>query len=67
MEGMVLRLDPGVLDHAACVGLEPRHGASDVAVDFDDLFDRRGLEEGGSDALLDAENDSAAGGYADCG
>ena len=67
MEGVVLRLDSGVLDHAACVGLESRHGASDVAVDFDDLFDGRRLEEGGSDALLDAQDDSAAGGYADCG
>lgn len=37
-----------------------------MAVDFDDLFDRRRLEEGRGDSLLDAEDDAATGGYADC-
>lgn len=36
-----------------------------MPVDFDNLFDGGGLEEGGGDALLDAEDDAAAGGDAD--
>lgn len=39
MEGMVLAFYSGVLDHGSGVGLETGHGASDVGVDFDDLFD----------------------------
>jgi len=56
VEGMVLGLDARVLDHAACVGLQARHGASDVAVDFDNLFDGAGLEESRGYALFYAEN-----------
>ena len=58
---MVLRLHASVLDHGAGVGLETGHGASDVAVDLDNFLYGRGLEEGGGDALLDAEDDAAAG------
>jgi hypothetical protein len=36
-----------------------------VPVDFDDLFDGGGLEEGRGDALLDAEDDALRGGDAD--
>lgn len=67
MEGVVLALDAGVLDHGTGVGLQARHGAADVAVDFDNLFDGRGLEEGGGYTFLDAEDDAAAGCDADCG
>jgi hypothetical protein len=63
MECMVLALDSGVLDHAAGIGLQSAHGASDVAVDLDNLFHGRGLEERARDALLDAEDD--AGGCGD--
>ena len=41
------------------------HSASDVAVDLDNLLYRGGLEKAGGDALLDAEDDSAAGCDAD--
>ncbi len=60
---MVLGLDAGVLDHGAGVGLEARHGAADVGVDFDDFFDGGGFEEGGGDALFDAEEDAMGGCY----
>lgn len=60
VEGVVLGLYAGVLDHGARIGLQPRHGASDVAVDLDDLFDGGGFEEGGGDTFLDAEDDTAA-------
>lgn len=65
VEGVGLRLDAGVLDHGPRVGLQPGHGAADVPVDLDDLLDGRGLEEGGGDALLDAQDDAFRGGYAD--
>ena len=56
VEGMVLALDAGVLDHRARVRLQSRHGAADVSVDFDNLFYRRGFEEGRGYALFDAED-----------
>ncbi len=56
VEGVRLALDAGVLHHGPGVGLQPGHGAADVAVDLDDLFDRGGLEEGRGHALLDAED-----------
>ena len=62
MEAVVLALDAGVFDHGARVGLQAGHGAADVGVDFDNLFDGRGLEEGGGDALFDAEEDAMGGG-----
>ena len=62
MESVVLALDTGVLDHAAGVGLEAGHGAADVAVDFDDFFDRGGFEEGGGNAFFDAEDYAGGGG-----
>lgn len=67
VEGVALALDAGVLDHGAGVGLQARHGAADVAVDLDNLLDRGGLEEGGRDSLLDAEDDALRGGHADGG
>lgn len=65
VEGVRLALDTGVLNHAACVGLETGHGAADVLVDLDDLLDGGGLEEGGGYTLLDAEDDTFRGGDAD--
>lgn len=58
VEGVALALDTGVLDHGPGIGLKAGHGAADVAVDFDNLFDGGGFEEGGCDALLDAEDDA---------
>lgn len=43
VERVALALDARVLDHAAGVGLQARHGAPDVAVDLYDLLDRRRL------------------------
>lgn len=63
MEEVVLGLDARVLDHRAGVGLQAGHGAADVAVDFDDLFDGGGFEEGGGHALFNADYDAVAGGY----
>lgn len=65
VEGVALALDAGVLDHGAGVGLEAGHGAANVAVNLDNLLDRRRLEEGRGDALLDAEDDALGGGDAD--
>lgn len=65
VEVVVLALDAGVLNHGAGVGLETRHGTANVAIDFDNLLDRRGLEQRGGDALLDAEDDALGGGDAD--
>lgn len=56
METVVLALDAGVFDHGAGVGLETGHGAADVSVDFDDLLDGGGFEEGGGDAFFYAED-----------
>ena len=52
-----------MLDHASCVGLQAGHGAADVGIYFDDLFDRGCFEEGGCDALFDAEEDAVGGRY----
>ena len=38
--------------------METRHRATNMAVDFDDLFYRGRDEEGRSDALLDTEEDT---------
>ena len=65
VEGVRLALDTGVLDHGAGVGLETGHGATDVAVDLDNLLNRRRLEEGRGYALLDAEDYALRGGDAD--
>jgi hypothetical protein len=65
VEGVRLRLDTGVLDHGAGVGLEAGHGAANVAVNLDNLLDRRRLEQGRRDALLDAEDDALGRGDAD--
>jgi hypothetical protein len=45
VESVVLTLDTRVLNHASCIGLQARHGASNVAIDFDNLLDGAGLEE----------------------
>jgi hypothetical protein len=45
-----------VLDHASCVGLQTRHGASNVAINLDNLLDGAGLEEGAGYALFYAED-----------
>lgn len=64
VEGVALTLDAGVLDHGAGIGLQTGHGAADMAVNLDNLLDRGRLEEGGGDALLDAEDDTLRGGDA---
>jgi hypothetical protein len=66
IEGVVLGFYASMLDHAACIRLEAGHGAADVAVYFDDFFDGGGFEEGGSDALFDAENYAIGGCYLEC-
>lgn len=58
VEGVALALDAGVLNHGSGVGLEAGHGASDVAVDLDNLFDGGGFEERRCDSLFDAEDDA---------
>jgi hypothetical protein len=58
---VVLALDARVLDHASCIGLQTRHGTSNVAVDFDNFLDRAGFEEGGGYALFDTEDYALAG------
>jgi len=61
VESVVLALDTRVLDHATGIGLQSRHGTSDVAVDFDNLLYGAGFEESGGDALLYAEDYAFAG------
>jgi hypothetical protein len=51
---MILALYTAMLDHAAGVGLQTAHGAPDVSIYLNNLFDRAGFEEGGGDALFDA-------------
>jgi hypothetical protein len=65
IEGVALALDARVLDHAARIGLQPAHGAPNVPVDLDNLLDRRRLEQGRRDALLDAQDDALGRGHAD--
>jgi hypothetical protein len=67
VEGVILALDAGVLDHASCIGLQAGHGAANVAVDFDNLLDGGGFEEGGGYALFYAEDYAFASRYlGDC-
>lgn len=47
--------------------MQTGHGAADVAVDFDNLFDGGGFEESGGYALLDAEDDALGSSDADGG
>jgi hypothetical protein len=61
VEGVVLTLDARVLDHGPRIGLQTRHGTSDVVVDLDDLFDRRSFQQRRGHALLDADNDTVSG------
>lgn len=65
VESMALAFDAGVLDHGAGISLESGHGAANVAVDLDNLLDRRGLEECRGDTLLDTENNTLRGGDTD--
>ena len=62
MEAVVLAFDAGVFNHGASVGLQAGHGAANVGVYFDNLFDGGSLEEGGGHALFDAEEDAMGGG-----
>ena len=62
MEAVILTLDAGVFDHGTSVSLQAGHGAADVGIYFDNLFDGGGLEEGGGYALFDAEEDAMGGG-----
>jgi hypothetical protein len=39
VEGMVLAFDTGVLDQVAGIGLQTRHGATDVLINFNNLLD----------------------------
>ena len=67
VEGVALALDTGVLDHGAGIGLQAGHGAANMAVNLDNLLDRRRLEQGRGDALLDSQDDALRGGDADGG
>ncbi len=67
MEGVILRLDAGVLDHGSGVGLQTGHGTSDVTVYLDNLFDRGGFEESGGHPLFNSEDDAAPGRDSDGG
>lgn len=56
VEGVRLALDAGMLDHAARVCLQSRHGAADVPVDLDNLLDGRGLQQRRRHSLLYAQH-----------
>jgi hypothetical protein len=58
MKCVVLALDPGVLDHTSCVGLEARHCTADVGVYLYYLFDGGGDEQRGGHTLFDAEKNA---------
>jgi len=45
-----------VLDHATGISLKAGHGTANVAINFDDLLDRGGFEEGGGDTFFDTED-----------
>ena len=62
MEAVVLTLNAGVFDHGASVRLQAGHGAPDVGVYLDNLFDGGGFEEGGSYTLFDTEKNAMRGG-----
>lgn len=66
VEGVALALDTGVLHHAARISLQTTHCTANVSVNFDNLFNGRGLEEGGCHALFDTEHDTFVGRNADC-
>lgn len=51
-----------MLNHGASIGLQAGHCAADVGVDFDDLFNGGGFEEGGGDALFNTEEYTMGGG-----
>lgn len=67
VERVALALDAGMLDHTAGIGLQPGHGAANVAVDLDNLLDGADLHQRGRDALLDAEDDALGRRYTDGG
>lgn len=52
-----------MLDHGPGVGLQAGHGAADMAVDFDDFFNRGGFEERTGYALFYADYHAIAGSY----
>lgn len=62
MEAVILALDASVFDHGTSIGLQAGHGAADMGVYLNYLFDGRSLEEGGSYALFNAEEDAMRGG-----
>ena len=62
MEAVILTLNAGVFDHGASIGLQTGHGAADMGVYFDNLFDGGCLEEGGGYALFHAKEDTMGGG-----
>jgi hypothetical protein len=51
---MVLAFDAGMFDQIPGVCLQTGHGATDMLVNFDNLFDGGSLEKGRCDTLLDA-------------
>lgn len=67
VESMALTLHAGMFNHRPGISLKARHGTADVAVDFDNLLDGRGFEEGGCDSLFDAEDDALGRGNANGG
>lgn len=54
-----------MVDHCPRVGGEAGHGAAQVLVDLDNLFDAGRLEQRRLDALLDAEHDAVRRGDSD--
>lgn len=56
MEGVVLALDAGVLDHVASVCLKARHRAPDMLVNLDDLLHRGRFKKGGCDPFLNTQD-----------
>ena len=66
-EGVVLRLDAGVVDEGPGVGDQAAHGGADVGVDLGDLLHGGRVEEGAGQALLDGQDAAALGLEADGG
>src|SRR6266571_5594456 len=53
-----LRDEPGIVHEDPRIGDEARGRGSDVLVDLEDLFDRRRLDEPGTDLLVGHQNDA---------
>jgi hypothetical protein len=65
--GAYLRRGPGMIDHRSGIGCEATHGAAEMGIDFHDLLDTGGFEEGRLDTLFYAEDDAFGCLYPDSG